>query len=303
MRRFLIAVLVFAVALPLFATESNPSVRQRELIEKLLDVTNSGDNGKSAMDSMFGMIEKQFMDDAEAKGNSPDDIAEAQEMFKLFRERASKIDVAGLMREASIRIYAKYFTESELADLTAFYTTPTGRKSIEVMPHLLREGMEAGVQYVSPKIAEAIAEVHEEQEKRRPWRRTMSDIRSVSTALEAYATDHDEHYPTGDYAALEQLLTPTYIKTFPAKDMWGHWYAYAASPDGTRYRVVSGGSDGVFEWDSRNVADAKKGDDEDYPSLEIRYRDRLEDDLIYESGWFLQLPNQAKPKPAQPHKD
>ena len=114
-------------------------------------------------------------------------------------------------------------------------------------------------------------------------------MRTIATAVEAYATDYDETYPAGDYAALEKVLVPTYIKTMPEKDMWGHPYAYVVSDDHKHYRIVSGGADTNFEWDSlRIVADAKDAD--------VKYRDRLEDDLIYADGSFLQLPAQAKPK-------
>jgi hypothetical protein len=296
MRYCLSTVLAVIVALPLCATEPNPSTRQRELIEKLLDVTSASNTGSSVMDAMFGQIQKQFLENAAAKGNDPEDIEEAKELFTLFRERASQIDIDGLMREASIQIYAKYFTESELVDLTTFYASATGRKSIEVMPDLLREGMEAGVQHVAPKVDEVMAQVLEDQEKKRPWRRTMSQIRTVATALEAYAIDHEERYPNGDYASLKALLAPTYLKTFPEKDIWGHAYAYVVSPDGSSYRLVSSGSDGNFEWDSRRVATAKSGDDESDEAPAIRYRERLEDDVIFENGSFLQLPEQAKPK-------
>jgi len=292
MRRSLITALIFLVALPLFATEPNPSVRQRELIEKLLDATSSSDTAKSVMNAMFEQIEKQFLEQA---GSDPEDIEEAKERFELFRERASQIDIAGLMREASIHIYAKYFTESELVDLTTFYATSTGRKSIEVMPHLLREGMEAGVQYVSPKVNEVMAQVLEDQEKKRPWRRTMSHIRTVATALEAYMLDHEDRYPDGDYASLKERLAPTYLSTFPEKDIWGHAYAYVVSPDGSSYRLVSSGSDGNFEWDSRRIA-AKSMNEESDEAPAIRYRERLEDDVIFETGSFLQAPLQAKPK-------
>jgi hypothetical protein len=293
MRRCLIlAVVIVSAALPLLATEPNPSARQRELIEKLLDATESGNTAKSMMDAMFAQIEKQFVEQA---GQDSDEIEEAKEMFSLFRERVSQIDIAGLMREASVRIYAKYFTESELVDLTTFYTSSTGRKSIEVMPHLIREGMEAGVEYVSPKISEVMAQVREDQEKKRPWRRTMAQIRSVSTALEAYALDHEDRYPSGDYASLKELLSPTYLNTFPEKDVWGHPYAYVGSPDGSSYRFVSSGADGNFEWDSRRIA-AKSTKEESDEGPETRYRERLDEDIIFENGSFLQAPLQAKPK-------
>jgi hypothetical protein len=291
MRRFLI---VLAVALPLFATEPNPSARQRELIEQLLETTGMKDAGPKVMDQVFGMMEKQFLDDAAAKGNDPADIEEAKERFSLFRELARKIDFVGLMREAHIRIYAKYFTEAEIVDLNEFYATPTGRKSMEVMPHLMREGMEAGAEFIGPKIEEVMAEVTRIQEKKRPWRRTMSDMQAIGTALEAYATDN-ERYPSGDYASLKETLA-AYVSKFPEKDIWDHAYAYIVSADGSSYRLVSSGADGNFEWDSRRIIAAKAPADGEFALPEIRYRERLEDDILFEDGAFLQLPQQARPK-------
>lgn len=128
-------------------------------------------------------------------------------------------------------------------------------------------------------------------EKKRPWKRTMSDIRKTATAIEAYAIDHEERYPNTDYAGLKALLTPTYLASFPEEDVWGHGYAYAATPDGLSYRIISGGADGNFEWDSRRIV--VREDAEEY---DVRYRERLEDDLILENGSFLQLPVQAKPR-------
>jgi len=291
MRRLvLIAVVLLTITLPGFGTEANPSARQRELIEKLLASMKADNTGKSVMDAFFAQIEKQFLDDAAARGNDPDDIAEAKELFAAFRERAGKVDFNGLMRQEYVRIYAKYFTEQELVDLNAFYSTPTGRKSIEVLPQLMTESMQAGAQHIGPKIQEIMTQVVEDQEKKRPWRRTMSDIRSIATAVEAYATDNDEKYPPGDYAALAQILAPTYIAKFPKNDMWGHEYAYVVSDDGQHYRIVSAGADSIFEWDSRRIAPSKGGE------APIIYREHLEDDLIYADGSFVQLPVQAKGK-------
>ncbi len=107
MRRPFIAVLVLALSFPLFATEPNPSARQRELVERLLELTNANRIGLSMMDSFFEQIEKQFLASAEAKGNRPEDIAEAKEMFTAFRQKASQIDFAGLMNDSYVRIYSK----------------------------------------------------------------------------------------------------------------------------------------------------------------------------------------------------
>jgi hypothetical protein len=293
MRRLFCAFILLLTALPSFAGQPNPTKRQRELIEKLLVAMNVNRTGASAMDAVLGQMQKQYLDGAAAKGNSPEDIAEAKEMFADFRQRAGKIDIGGLLREAQIVIFAKYFNEQELADLTAFYESATGRKSIEVMPQMMTEGMQAGAQYLGPVMEKVMAEVSEEQEKKHPWRRTMTELRWVATALEAYQTDQEgETYPAGDYESLKAILTPQYLKDFPEKDIWGHAYAYVVSEDRKHYRLVSAGADTNFEWDSRRIVAAKPGE-----TVVTTYRERLEDDLIYQDGSFVQLPVQAKPQP------
>src|SRR5437763_259519 len=275
-------IVLLIVAAPLFATEPNPSPKQRELVEKMLKVMNIDANTHSVMDAMFAQIEKQSLGET-------DDTAEARETFKMFRERVAKIDLGTDLHEAYVRMYAKYFDEQELADLVAFHSSSTGQKALSVMPLLMRDAMQMGAEKIGPKLEKVMTDVRQEQEMKRPWRHTMADMRTIATAVEAYATDYDETYPAGDYAALEKVLVPTYIKTMPEKDMWGHPYAYVVSDDHKHYRIVSGGADTNFEWDSlRIVADAKDAD--------VKYRDRLEDDLIYADGSFLQLPAQAKPK-------
>lgn len=126
MRILLPLTILLVVALPLAAAEPNPSARQRELIEKLLTEMNISSTTSSMMDAVLAQVEKQTVGAAGGHGGDADAVAEAKELFDAFRARASKIDFAGLMREAYIRIYAKHYTEAELADLNTFYATPTG---------------------------------------------------------------------------------------------------------------------------------------------------------------------------------
>ena len=290
MRRLTCLAVLLLAALPLFATEPNPSQKQRELIEKLLTQINIDGLTKNVIDAIFAQIQQQFVTEAQEKGNDPADTAEAEEAFKSFRAKAAAVDFGGALHEAYLRIYAKYFTEQEIADLTAFYASPTGRKTLDVMDDLMRDGMQAGAEHLQPKIDEIVTQVIAEQEKKRPWRRTMTDMRSIAVAVEAYATDNDE-FPSGDFTSLKAALEPTYILELPEKDMWDHPYAYVVSDDKKSYRIVSAGADSIFEWDSRRIVPAKEGE-----TIETRYRDRLEEDLIFEDGEFVQLPIQAKPK-------
>ena len=292
MRRVLITVLaiVIAVALPLEAAEANPTKKQRELIVELLKLTGGEKTTTAVMNAMLAQTEKKFTAQAEAEGNSPKELEELKELFALFKEEFGRVDISAVMAESSIQIYAKHYTERELADLVAFYRTPTGRKSVELIPEIVRESAESGAQNVVPLVDEALSRAMERQdEKKRPWKRTMSDIRTLATAIETYSIDRldTEGYPLADYESLKGLLVPDFIKTMPAKDAWGSPYAYVVSPDGQHYRIVSAGSDLKFERDSLRVADDGK------PRKEIQ-SERLESDIIYEDGLFVQFPDLKK---------
>jgi hypothetical protein len=286
LRIALVIALVFS--LQLSATEPNPSPRQRELVEKLLVLMKMDGMMTEMIDSTLALYQKQMNGQLDLDGGEPAQRQEANELFDRLREHASRIDVSAELREEFIRMYSRHFTESELRELVEFYSTPIGQKTIEVMPKLAADGMDAGAKHLGPKMEQAFKAALEDVEAKRPWRRTMSDIRSVATAVEAWAIDNDR-YPEGDYAKLKELLAPTYLREFPEKDIWGHAYAYVVSLDGQRYRLASAGSDGIFDWDTRRIGN--EIEDEDF---ETRYRERLEDDVIFEDGQFLQAPVQAR---------
>ena len=74
---------------------------------------------------------------------------------------------------------------------------------------------------------------------------TMSDMRSLATALEAFAKDH-KAYPEGTtLAAVLASIEPAYIRKAPSRDAWGRAYIYASSAGGDGYTLVSAGADGV----------------------------------------------------------
>lgn len=127
-------------------------------------------------------------------------------------------------------------------------------------------------------------------EQKKPWIKTMDDMRIVSLAIDAYAIDHGDAYPSSGYEALEPLLEPTYVKKMPALDMWKHPYAYVLSDDHRQYRIVSAGADKTFEPDSLRFVPNDGGP---LPTID---RDSLDDDLILENGEFVQAPVQAKEK-------
>ena len=84
-------------------------------------------------------------------------------------------------------------------------------------------------------------------------KRTMADIRSIGTAVEAYAVDNNK-YPAINAAAITTgtadgtlggALTPVYMKTLPVNDGWAKAMGYVAPNDGSLYTIWSTGKGGT----------------------------------------------------------
>ena len=87
-------------------------------------------------------------------------------------------------------------------------------------------------------------------------KRTMSDIRTMATAVEAYAVDNNV-YPSGDCAGKFtgittvlgstslSVLAPTYIANPVRVDGWGNFLLYNTSSNNQEYGFRSRGRDGA----------------------------------------------------------
>ena len=97
-------------------------------------------------------------------------------------------------------------------------------------------------------------------------RRTKVDLRAISTAAEAYFTDHGEYPQAKTMEDLRAKLSPGYLESVPMTDGWGTPFAYRASRGRSgHYRVVSAGPDRKF----------------DPTSLDLDKRPAKCDDIIY----------------------
>jgi hypothetical protein len=75
----------------------------------------------------------------------------------------------------------------------------------------------------------------------------MSDMRSVATAIEAYAKVKKTYPAVNSIEALVPLIQPDFIWKAPAADAWGNAYTYLPSADGQSYRLISAGADGTTD--------------------------------------------------------
>src|SRR5690349_18930649 len=118
-------------------------------------------------------------------------------------------------------------------------------------------------------------------------KRTMADMRTISTAWEARATDLNKYnaaaIPGGfpsvsvDPTTLTAYLCPTYIRSFPQKDGWGTAFSFYADQSwggaaAQQYGVQSFGKDGA---DSGTVVGATTN---------------FDCDIVFTNGTFITYP-------------
>ena len=117
-------------------------------------------------------------------------------------------------------------------------------------------------------------------------KRTMSDMRALATAVEAYAVDNNVYpaatcnagiFTGGTYNTLDPNsftnLTPTYIAQPPKTDGWGKFMAYALDASSNNYAIRSSGRDGAVNG-----------------TVSCGTTTNFNDDIIYADGTFVQWP-------------
>jgi hypothetical protein len=279
MRR-LAAVLLLAAAVPALAAP--PSPKQKELIDEVITLTHLDENVRFLIDAMLermGTTLNEHRSDEEKK--------DFERYRQLVRE---KIDYRQVVRDIYVPLYAKYFTEEQLADLVAFYKSPTGQRLVTALPAIERDAMQTAGEAMEAKFTALAKQVQDERQQRRPWEQTMANMHEIAIAAESWGVDHDDRYPRSQtWAELRKELEPTYIKELPLEDGWGNEFAWVVSEDGKHYRIVSAGADKTFEWDSRRISLKE-------PSKEVKYSDRLEGDIIFADGAFIQAPRVSQHK-------
>src|SRR5687767_6367168 len=126
--------------------------------------------------------------------------------------------------------------------------------------------------------------------QRSKQKRTMADMRSIATAWEARATDYNRYNAAGGWttlaapivaSALDDLVTPTYIRTLPGKDGWGNNWVFsmdvapgapATTTAAQRYQVSSLGRNGTTDATSTGATT------------------HFDCDIVYENGAFVVYP-------------
>lgn len=156
-RALCVALALLAVGVP--ARAQAPTDDARAAVRELVEATN-----------FLALIDKIL-------------VAMLPEMVNIFSKEnpGTRANVERAMREVVLpamqeqraafvagveELYLRHFTAAELRDMTAFYRTPTGRKSLEVMPQLQAESMAMGAEWGRQAVIRAIERNREELRRR-----------------------------------------------------------------------------------------------------------------------------------------
>ncbi len=108
-------------------------------------------------------------------------------------------------------------------------------------------------------------------------KRSMADIRTIGTAVEAYAVDNS-NYPTVSYGEVVDLapnIEPTYVKRVPRADGWNFPLQAFSSPVG--YTIGAAGRDKVFQ-------------NGDFDTYTLGPTGNMDCDITYSNGSFTVYP-------------
>jgi uncharacterized protein len=78
-------------------------------------------------------------------------LAQLRDVFIEFFTEFMRWDE---LRPEYVRIYREAYAEAELRELIAFYKTPIGQKTVELMPRLFQQGAEIGQKQIEPHLPE-----------------------------------------------------------------------------------------------------------------------------------------------------
>ncbi|MEO1575650.1 MAG: DUF2059 domain-containing protein, partial [Pseudomonadota bacterium] len=112
----------------------------RELLE-VMETSDLIDQMNPQLDALF----KEMM----PEHNLPPEESELMDAFEQELKVAIYETVSwARMEKDFLKLYMNVFSESEIRELTAFYRTPLGQKTIEKMPQLTQESMQLTMRYI-----------------------------------------------------------------------------------------------------------------------------------------------------------
>lgn len=142
----------FAAAILAVAAAAHAGPPSEAAVREMLDATNARAGMSASMQNMSKALPQMLRMQAEAAVRANPKLSEEQRKAELANvERRLPLISAALQKELNdpklidelykqvLPLYVRHFSAEDVKALTAFYRSPAGKKSLEVMPVLMRE--------------------------------------------------------------------------------------------------------------------------------------------------------------------
>jgi len=153
-----VVLVLFVVFFSAF-TSANEDVKKQKL-DELLTLMNAD----ALIDSIYSQMDQMIMGLEQHLGVKPSEKAifneHSNKTTQIIKQEMSWEKMKGPM----IDIYMKHYTESEIADMVAFYKTETGQSMIKKMPIVMNDTMmmsQSLMKDMMPKIQQLSIELKE----------------------------------------------------------------------------------------------------------------------------------------------
>src|SRR5215831_14412817 len=131
---------------------------ETEMSKEMLELTWTS---LSAMPEMKALTQAE-QDDLQRQMRENADKVNAQMIDAINR----KIDYGQMLEDVSTVVYAKYFNETQLKDLIAFYQSDTGKRNLEVMPQLMADSMSEASRRLTPVLNDIVRDIADADTKK-----------------------------------------------------------------------------------------------------------------------------------------
>jgi general secretion pathway protein G len=192
--------------------------------------------------------------------------------------RESQMVQGALASNAEAKPVADFFLDPELAS-SGFGVTTTevggGVRQTSFGPSWMSSGAATAGVVAAIAVPNMLNAINRGRQKR-----TMADMRTVATAIEAYNVDNNVYPgPTDGWVGVDTLnqdLVPDYLSSLPVNDGWDHPFLFWS--DGSSYRLVSPGKDGETSRDWLGEVESEETTD-------------FSADIVYGDGMFMVWPS------------
>jgi hypothetical protein len=135
-----ITIVAIAFAMPAYA--QNTDKPTREEVVKLLDLMNSRENIRTALDQQSAMIKESVRKGFLSKQPKASE-ATLRKLDALFDNAMAELTVDELF-EASVPVYQNNLTPAEVKAMSDFYRAAAGQQILKKMPKIIAESIQAG---------------------------------------------------------------------------------------------------------------------------------------------------------------